>query len=57
MDACAGRGANVAVDVMDGVRSIKGVDVSVTVDVGITGCAVTGNAVGTGPMGSITFLT
>lgn len=56
MDACAGSGAKVAVGVMDGVRSIMGVDVAVMTTVGVMGWGVTGKAVGTGPTGSNTFL-
>ena len=57
MDACAGRGAKVAVGVMEGVRSMTGAGVSVAVamEVGVMGWGVTGNAVGTGPTGSNTF--
>lgn len=56
MDACAGNGAKVAVGVIDGVRSITGVDVAVAAIVGVMGWGVTGNAVGTGPTGLNTFL-
>ena len=41
---------------MDGVRSITGVDVAVMTTVGVMGWGVTGKAVGTGPTGSNTFL-
>ena len=56
IEACAGKGAKVAVGVADGVSSITGADVAVAWMVAVGGCGVTGNAVGTGPTGSITFL-
>ena len=50
---CAGNGGNVAVGITDGVTSIVGVMTCAGVEV--TGCEVTGSAVGTGPMGLKTF--
>jgi len=50
---CAGRGGNVAVGTTDGVASIMGVLICTGVQV--RGRGVTGNAVGTGPIGLITF--
>ena len=49
IDACGGSGGSVAVGVIEGVSSINGVAVAVTVEVNGTG--VTGRAVGTGPSG------
>jgi len=50
---CAGRGIDVEVGVMDG--SACAMTVFVGKGVGVFACGVTGNAVGTGPIGLIVF--
>ena len=52
MENCAGNGASVAV----AVDAISATRVGVWIIVGVAGCGVTGNAVGTGPGGLMVFL-
>ena len=53
--ACAGKGGNVGVAVTVGKACTTAV--LVIAIVGVAGNGVTGNAVGTGPTGSMTFFT